>query len=259
MSRTPYFGEGLPYAEADEWPGFLIAVEGCDLSGRTTQTAMLREWLELQGCGVVETDWTRDQLLSDGIVEVIGGRPTDAHALLLMQATDFADRLEKVILPSLRNGLAVLADRYVFTAFARGAAWGADPQWVRDVFGFAPVPDLVLFLQADIGTLIHRALRNGPFDGPPAGADLRPGDDPFECFRKYQARMIREFGQLADEFEFSRISARKPPEAIQKEIREVVARFLDRRQRQDAARKEPSSGQKATRSANKSKSQTTET
>ena len=146
MSKLQFFGEGLPYIKAEDYPGVLITVEGTDSVGRTTQVNMLREWLEVQGYGVVDTGWTRSELVGGTITRAKEVRALNRYTYSLLYAADFADRLEKEMLPALRSGFVVLADRYVYTAFARDIVRGADPQWVRNLFGFAPVPHLVLYL-----------------------------------------------------------------------------------------------------------------
>jgi len=230
MNRPKYFGPGLPYIESDAWPGILIAAEGSDGAGCTTQLQKLRQWLEVQGYGVAETAWTHRRTMAEQIADFHQRKPLDAYTYSLAYATDFADSLEKEVLPALRNGFIVLANRYVFTALARDVVRGADAQWVRDLFGFAPVPDLVLYFQVDANTLLHRALTSGRLGAEEAGTDLRLGDDVFDCFKRYQTRVIREYNKLADEFEFRTISSRRSAETVQKDVRQVVARLLERRQ-----------------------------
>src|SRR5580765_5079591 len=145
-----FFGEGLPYLLKGDYPGVLITVEGTDAVGRTTQIMMLREWLEVNGYGVVETGWTRSPLIGRTITQAKQIRALNRFTYALLYAADFADRLEKEIVPALRSGFVVLADRYVFTAFARDMARGVDRQWVRDLYGFAPIPHLVLYLKIDV-------------------------------------------------------------------------------------------------------------
>lgn len=230
MSHLKFFGEGLPYIEPADYPGVLISIEGTDGVGRTTQVVMLREWLEVQGYGVIETGWTRSPLIGSTIEKAKAGRKLNRLTYSLLYAADFADRLEKEILPALRSGFVVLADRYVFTAFARDVVRGADSQWVRDLFGFAPVPHLVLYLQLDVATLIRRAIARGPIDYFEAGMDMALGDDPYDSFKRYQTQLIREYNKLAGEFAFNTVNARLKPDRIQAQIRAVVAEFFASRQ-----------------------------
>ncbi|QDV89190.1 Thymidylate kinase [Phycisphaerae bacterium RAS2] len=229
MSHLQFFGEGLPYVEPADYPGVLITIEGTDGVGRTTQIAMLREWLEVQGYGVVETGWTRSRLIGRTITEAKEGRILNRWTYSLIYAADFADRLEKEILPALRSGFVVLSDRYVFTAFARDTVRGTDRQWVRDLFGFAPIPHLVLYLKLDITTLIRRVIVRGPIDHFEAGMDMAMGDDPYDSFKRYQSQLIKEYNQMADEFGFHTLNARIQPERLQDQIRQIVAECFKQR------------------------------
>lgn len=227
MSQLQFFGEGLPYIEPSDYPGVLITIEGTDGVGRTTQVNMLRDWLEVQGFGVIETGWTRSPLIGDTITRAKRGRMLGNRLTYsLLYAADFADRLEKEIMPALRSGFVVVADRYVFTAFARDVVRGADLHWVRDLFGFAPIPHLVLYLQLDVPNLIRRVIGRGAIDYFEAGMDMALGDDPYDSFKKYQTLLAREYNKLALEFGFHTVSARMRPERIQSRLREIVADFF---------------------------------
>jgi thymidylate kinase len=149
-----WYGHGLPYLKIGSLPGHLIVVEGTDGVGRSTQIELLRPWLELQGHAVSNTGWTRSPLLSDTINEAKAGHELTVLTFSLLYAADFADRLEHQIIPALRAGFIVIADRYMYTAFARNMVMGADPAWTRELFGFALVPDLVLYLEIDVETLV---------------------------------------------------------------------------------------------------------
>lgn len=229
MSQLRYFGSGLPYLPPGDYPGVLITIEGTDGVGRSTQVEMLREWLELRGFGVVETGWTRSQLVGRAIEQAKEMHTLNRLTYSLIYAADFADRLEKEILPALRAGFVVLADRYVFTAFARDLVRGADPQWVRELFGFAPIPHLVLYLRADIGTVVRRVVSRGPIDPFEAGMDLGLGADTYDSFKRYQTLLIREFEKLSGEFGFKVVDANQDYDAIQEQIREVVSDFFAKR------------------------------
>jgi dTMP kinase len=226
MGKLEFFGEGLPYVSREDYPGVLITLEGTDGVGRTTQTTMLREWLEVQGFGVVETGWTRSPLIGRTITEAKQGRALNRWTYALLYAADFADRLEKQIIPALRSGFVVLADRYVFTAFARDVVRGVDRQWAHDLYGFAPIPHLMLYLKVDVATLIRRVIPRGVIDYFEAGLDLALGDDPYDSFKRYQSLLISEYNRMAGEFDFHTVSARWKPERIQARLREIVSEFF---------------------------------
>lgn len=221
-----FFGGGLPYISKGNYPGVLITIEGTDGVGRTTQTIMLREWLEVNGYGVVETGWTRSPLIGRTITEAKQGRVLNRFTYALLYAAEFADRLEKEIIPALRSGFVVLADRYVFTAFARDVVRGVDRNWVRDLYGFAPIPHLVLYLKLDVNSLIRRVIPRGVVDYFESGMDLALGDDPYDSFKKYQTLLIKEYNTLADEFGFKSVSARLRPDKLQDQLRQIVSEFF---------------------------------
>src|SRR5213596_3758831 len=132
-----YYGHGIPYLPIDGYPGKIIAIEGTDGVGRTTQIRLLREWLEIQGYGVIETGWTRSELMQLTIELAKASNTLNKLTFVLLYATDFADRLEKEIIPALKAGFIVLSDRYIFTALARAGVRGVDRAWIRNLYGFA--------------------------------------------------------------------------------------------------------------------------
>jgi len=135
--------------------------------------------------------------------------------------------LENEIIPALKAGFVVLADRYMYTAFARNTVMGADPAWSRSLFGLALVPDLVLYLRIDVNSLIPRVLGGKGMDYWESGMHLALGSDMFDSFRNYQTRLVREYNALAKEFQFTTIDARQPVADIQTQLRGHVRRFLN--------------------------------
>ena len=222
-----WLGEGLPYVDASDLSGKLITVEGTDSSGRSTQMKGLREWLEVQGYGVVETGWTRSKLMSEAINIAKAGHQLNHVTFTLMYAIDFADRLENQILPALKSGFVVLADRYLYTALARARVRGIDPEWVRALYGFAVLPHLVLYLKVDTDTLIRRVLQGDGIDYWEAGMDLNPGADPYDSFMSYQGRLIACFDDLAREFGFRVVDGTRSIYEIQQDLRREIRDFLD--------------------------------
>ena len=228
LNEPKYFGDGLPYLKPFSVKGKLITIEGTDGTGRSTQVDLLKSWLEVQGYAVVETCWTRSNLMHKSIEMAKSGNILDRMTFSLLYATDFADRLENQIIPALKSGHIVVADRYIYTAFVRDAVRDSDQTWIRNVFGFALVPDLTLYLDIDIETLIPRVIETGGINYWEAGMDLHMGQDLFDSFVNYQSKLISEYGKLAKEYNFETLYARKNVEDIQEKIREKVKEVLGR-------------------------------
>jgi len=228
-----YYGHGLPYASLDSYPGKLIAIEGTDGVGRSTQIRLLREWLEVQGYGVVETGWTRSPLMQPTIDLAKTSNTLNKLTFVLLYACDFADRLEKEIIPALKAGFIVLADRYIYTAIARAGVRGVDSQWIRRLYGFAISPHLVFYLKIEVDALARRVLEAA---GEAAGArgmeywesgmDLKAGDDIYDNFRSYQRQLLKAYAAMSDEFGFRVIEGRRSINAIQEELRRQIGEFL---------------------------------
>jgi dTMP kinase len=221
-----YYSYGIPYLSIDNYPGKLIAIEGTDGVGRTTQITLLREWLEVQGYGVIETGWTRSALMQPTIDLAKSSNTLNKLTFVLLYATDFADRLEKEIIPALKAGFIVLSDRYIFTALARSGVRGVDRTWIRNLYGFAIAPHLVFYLRIDEKTLIRRVLQARGMDYWESGMDMKIGDDIYESFRGYQRALLKEYASMADEFGFRVLDARRKVEVIQDELRRQIAAFL---------------------------------
>ena len=221
-----YYGNPIPYLPLDQYPGKIIALEGTDGVGRSTQIRLLREWLEVQGYGVVETGWTRSELMQPTIELAKASNTLNKLTFQLLYATDFADRLEKEIIPALKAGFIVLSDRYIYTAMARAGVRGVDRTWTRNLYGFAIVPHLVFYLRIDEKTLIRRVLQSRGMDYWESGMDLKLGDDIYESFRAYQRSLLREYASMADEYHFRVLDARRKVDVIQDELRRQIAAFL---------------------------------
>lgn len=221
-----WYGHGLPYRKIGKRPGHLIVVEGTDGVGRSTQIELLRTWLEVEGYAVSNTGWTRSPLLADTINEAKAGHELTVTTFSLLYAADFADRVEHQIIPALKAGFIVIADRYMYTAFARNLVMGADPTWTRQLFGMALVPDLVLYLQIDLEHLVPRVLEGKGMDYWESGMHLALGSDIFDSFERYQRRLLAEYDRLAEEFGFIGVDARRPIEDIQAELRTHISEYL---------------------------------
>jgi dTMP kinase len=222
-----YYGREIPYLPLNDYPGKLIAIEGTDGVGRSTQIQLLREWLEVKGYGVVETGWVRSPLMQPTIEIAKSSNTLNKLTFVLLYATDFADRLEKEIIPALKAGFVVLSDRYIFTALARAGVRGVDRQWLRNLYGFAIAPHMVFYLNIDVKTLIGRILAARGMDYWESGMDLKHGDDIYDSFRTYQNKLLREYASMADEFHFRVVDARRTVDRIQDELRKQVSAFLE--------------------------------
>jgi dTMP kinase len=225
-NEIKYFGEGLPYRKTIDCKGKLIAIEGTDGVGRSTQVELLTQWLKIQGYGVTTTGWTRSQLMSKAIDYAKSGNMLDRMTFSLLYATDFADRLENEIIPALESGFIVIADRYVYTAWARDLVRDPNPQWIKDLYGFAPIPHLVTYLRIDVENLIPRVIESGGMDYWESGMDLHLADNIFDSFKKYQHQMIEAYDQMAEQNNFEVVDARQSVEDIQKELRLRIQKVL---------------------------------
>jgi dTMP kinase len=226
MNSLEYMTHPMPYLPNGPVTGKLIVTEGTDGCGRSTQAAMLKQWLEVQGYGVIETGWTRSKLVGQAITDAKQGHSLNRLTYCLMYATDLADRMEYQIIPALKSGFIVLADRYVYTAIARGIVRGADKKWLRDLYGFAIVPDLVFYLKLGVNELLPRVLQAGKMNYWESGMDMNYGDDLYDSFIAYQSALIEQFDLIAEEENFVAVDARNSPQQIQAELRRVVGQYL---------------------------------
>src|SRR5215468_4080041 len=188
-----FYGEGLRGVDLEELRGRLIVIEGTDGVGRSTQVSMLKPWLEQNGHAVLDTGMTRSALAGKGIKQAKEGHTLGPIALTLFYATDFADRLENQMIPALRAGFIVLTDRYIYSLIARAVVRGADPDWIRSIYGLALRPDAIFYLKIGIEELVPRVLQRGGFDYWESGMDMRLGADLFESFVNYQTRLLEQF------------------------------------------------------------------
>ncbi len=226
MLHAPrYYGQGLP--DQRPYSGKLIVIEGADCSGRSTQTGLLRQWLEYNGHAVADTGIKRSDIVSRTINRAKEGNVLGKTTLSLLYATDFADQLENKILPALHAGFIVIADRYMFTLMVRDAVRGADPEWLRELFGFALVPDLMFYLQVPPQDLLHRHFRlRGHLDYWEAGMDLSLSTDVFESFSVYQTALKEQFDLLARQYGWVTIDGTRSVGRVQADLRRRVAAML---------------------------------
>jgi len=229
MKEMTFYGTALPGLELEPYPGKLIVIEGTDGVGRSTQIASLRAWLESRGHAVLDTGMTRSVLAGRGIKEAKQGHTLGRLTMQLFYATDFADRLENEMLPALRAGFVVLTDRYIYSAIARAVVRGADPDWMRAIYGIALVPDAVFYLRIrSAEELVTRVIFSGrKFDFWESGMDMYLGEDFYSSFVKYQTRMLKEFDRMSGEYGFRVIDSSQTIRKVAAELRRSVARVID--------------------------------
>lgn len=229
MKEMKFYGTALPNIEIEPYAGKLIVIEGTDGVGRSTHVALLRTWLESAGYAVLDTGMTRSVLAGRGIKDARSGHTLGRLTMQLYYATDFADRLENEILPALRAGFIVLTDRYIYSAIARAIVRGADPNWIRSIYGIALVPDAILYLRVQSAEeLAARVLASGRgFDYWESGMDLGVGNDYYDSFVAYQKLLLKEFDRMKPEYNFEVIDASKPVKRVAMALRRSVRRLVE--------------------------------
>lgn len=219
-----FYGEGLPGVDPQELTGRLIVIEGADGSGRSTQIEILRNYLENIGHATVNVGLRRSTLVSEELKEAKQGNVLGEITRSLFYATDFADQLENRIVPALRAGFIVLADRYIYTLMTRDIVRGADREWVRSLYGIALVPDLVIYLKVNPALLVERNLcKNSTLDYWESGRDLGLSRDGFDSFIRYQRLIQKEFAAFQEFYGFTTVNGNLSVRAVSKEICRRVA------------------------------------
>ena len=204
-------------------PGRLFIVEGIDGSGKSTQLMLLHQWLKAEGYGTVFSEWNSSPLVKDTTKRGKKKQLLTPATFSLIHATDFADRMERSIIPLLKAGAVVLCDRYIYTAFARDASRGLDPQYVRELYAFAVKPTISFYFRVPMETAMKRieGARAG-FKFYEAGMDLGLSPDPDESFRLFQGRILEEYEKMVPEFGLTVIDATLPIETQQQQMRLLV-------------------------------------
>lgn len=207
-----------------KYPGKLIAVEGLDGSGKSTQIYLLKRWLELEGYRVFFTQWNSSALVKKATTRGKTRQILTPTTFSLIHATDFADRYERQIYPLLRAGYIVLADRYFYTAFARDAVRGVAQEWVAKLYGFAVHPDITFYFRVPLETALNRILEGRPaLKYHEAGLDMGWATDPYESFRIFQGKVRAEYEAMQEQFDFTTIDATREIHEQQCEVRSIIA------------------------------------
>jgi len=217
-------------------PGKLFIVEGIDGSGKSTQLDLLRKWLVGQGYCVAFSEWNSSPLVKTTTKQGKKKQMLTPTSFSLIHAADLADRLERQILPALKAGAIVLADRYVYTAFGRDVARGVSPKWVRKVYAFAVKPTVAFYFHVPLEESLKRILSGRPtLKYYEAGLDISLHDDPYQSFEIFQRRILEEYDKMVDEFGLTIIDATLPLVKQQEIVRQIIEPQL-----QGALRAEPS-------------------
>jgi len=222
-----FFGRTPPEVTDPRFGGKLFVIEGADGSGRSTQIALLSQWLEGQGFAVRQMGLRRSELVAEELEDAKQGNVLTHTTMSLFYATDFFDQQVKDLVPALRAGLIVLADRYVYTLMARDIVRGAAPEWTRNLYSPAVVPDAVFYFRVSARQLVERNfLKNTTLDYWESGMDLGLSRDMFDSFVKYQRLLASQFAELQREFGFEVINANRRVELIQNDLRQRIGGLL---------------------------------
>ncbi len=227
MKPKRFYGKGLPNVDPTLLKGTLIIIEGSDGAGRSTQIGFLQNWLERRGVPVVMVGLKRSELVGEALAEAMQGNTLNAITLNLFYATDFADQLERVIVPALKAGFLVLADRYIYTLMARDIVRGSSMEWLREIYGFAVVPDAVFYLNVSPKILAERNFsKRGFLDYWESGMDIQRVGGMYDNFVKYQGRLHKVFQNFQREYGFYTIQGSRSMVSIAREIRGRVEKIL---------------------------------
>jgi dTMP kinase len=226
-SERKFYGHGIPGVQLAELAGKLIVVEGADGSGRSTQIAMLVQWLEGCGHATVQVGLKRSTLVSEELEKAQEGNILSRTTLSLFYATDFADQIENIILPALKAGFVVLADRYIYTLMARDMVRGMNVAWLKNLYGIAIEPDAVFYLNVPPQELVQRSFaKNAALDYWESGMDLGLSRDMFDSFMNYQTAMQKTFRVLQSTYGFNIVDGLRPAAAINAELQHKISAVL---------------------------------
>jgi dTMP kinase len=227
QSKRRCYGYGIPNVDLQRLAGRLIVMEGADGSGRSTQIARLRDWLEGCGHATVQVGLKRSTLVSEELEQAQTGNILSHTTLSLFYATDFADQLENTILPALKAGFMVLADRYIYTLMARDLVRGMNEAWLKNLYGIALMPDAVFYLNVSPEQLVERNFaKNHALDYWESGMDLGLSRELFDSFLKYQALMAQQFKRLQAIYGFQIVDADRSSDEINAELQRKIETIL---------------------------------
>lgn len=210
-----------------DYEGLLVVIEGTDGSGKSTQLELLKRYMQDMSYGVMVSEWKTSRLIAKVIDEAKERNLLNASTYSLLYAADFADRLENQIIPALKSGFIVLLDRYYYTALARDVVRGQDIEWVKNLYEFAPEPDLVFYLDMPVDVLLKRIIGTTGLDFYESGRDVGFSTDFYKSFEIYQNRCLEEYNRMKSEYGFISIDGTKSIEEIHNEMKKHVQEILD--------------------------------
>ena len=209
------------------YDGLLIVIEGTDGSGKSTQIDKLKRWIEDQSYGVMVSEWKTSKFIADAINDAKDRNLLNATTFSLLYAADFADRLEQVIIPALKAGFVVILDRYVYTAYARDVVRGHNIEWLKNLYDYAPEPDMVFYLDVPVEILLKRIIGTTGLDYWESGRDIGLSTDFYKSFQIYQGKCLEAYQKMIDEYGFISIDGTKSPKEIHKKITSHVGNLLE--------------------------------
>ncbi len=216
----------LRFSKKHNYQGILVCVEGIDGSGKSTQIELLHSYLKQKGVDVILTQWNSSSLISNTTKKAKKKNMLSGRTFSLLHAVDFADRLEGTIKPALKAGFVVLADRYVYTAFARDVARQVDSTWVRNMYGFAIKPDLTFYFDVSPKVSLNRICSNREPKFYEAGMDMKLSNNPYKSYIKFQTKIVEEYKKMVDEYGLIEIDATKSIHEKQLFLRQKVKEVL---------------------------------
>ncbi len=219
---------GMETFKTETWkyPGMLIVGEGTDGAGKTTQLSLLANYLQSKGFGVILTEWNSSKLASKTIKKAKKMRELTPRTFSIVHSLDLSSRLSTIIRPALESGMVVIADRYVYTAFARDVARGNDPIWVRNLYSFAPKPDVAFLFRVPIDISLQRISLTHVPNFYESGMDMGFSNDPMESYKIFQSKILDEYDKMVPEFGLVQIDGRKQIALTQVEVRHIVTKLL---------------------------------
>lgn len=224
LKPLTFYSDPLPGIDPSDLQGKLIAIEGPDSVGRTTQVERIRNWLEASGHAVVDTGLARSALTKDGIQRAKTGHTLGPLTMSLFYMSDFADRLEHVIIPALRAGFVVITDRYFYSVVARSVARNLDSEWLERVGGCSLVPHTVLYMRPSVDEIVARTVRGRRyFEYWESGMDVPYGSNRFRSFVRYQSKLIEVLDGFAEKYGFTTVDATRSPDDIFAELRQHIS------------------------------------